>query len=97
MEIGVPAVRFMGLAWMVSIPNLVIASALQGLSLPRPSMILTMLRQAILPVLLAYLLRLTGALPIWLAFVFSELACIPFAMATWKRNWNNLQSLLGGS
>lgn len=97
MEIGVPAVRFMAVAWMVSIPNLVIASTMQGLSMPRPSMILTMLRQAFLPVLLALLLRLTGALPIWLAFVFSELACIPLAMAIWNRNWKDLQSSLGGN
>lgn len=41
MEIGVPAVRFMVVSWIVSIPNLVIASAMQGLSLPRPSTILT--------------------------------------------------------
>ena len=52
--IGLAAVRIMGAAWLISIPNLVVASALQGLSLPRPSMLITMLRQAALPVLLAF-------------------------------------------
>ena len=84
--IGEPAVRIMALARMISIPNLVIASALQGLSLPRPSMLLTMLRQAVLPVLLALVLRSFGKLNIlWLCFVFAEGICIPTAWFFWKR------------
>ena len=89
MAIGIPAVRIMAVAWLVFIPSLVFAAALQGLS---PSMLLTMLRQAILPVLLALLLSRTGWLPsVWLAFVISELVCIPLAMLFWKRNWSSLR------
>ena len=87
MLIGKPAVRLLALAWLISIPNLVVASALQGLSLPTPSMILTMLRQAILPVALALLLRLTGNLSlVWWAFVLAEGICVPLAFVFWQRN-----------
>ena len=92
MAIGIPAVRIMAVAWLVFIPSLVFAAALQGLSIPKPSMLLTMLRQAILPVLLTLLLSRTGWLPsVWLAFVISELVCIPLAMLFWKRNWSPLR------
>lgn len=95
MAIGIPAVRIMAVAWLVFIPSLVFAAALQGLSIPKPSMLLTMLRQAILPVLLALLLSRTGWLPsVWLEFVISELVCIPLAMLFWKRNWSSLRILM---
>ena len=86
MLIGKPAVRLLALAWLISIPNLVVASALQGLSRPVPSMVLTMLRQAILPVLLALALRSFDSLPlIWLAFAAAEALCIPLALILWRR------------
>ena len=84
--IGLPAVRIMGLASLVSIPNLVVASALQGLSRPRPSMFLTMLRQAALPVLLALALSRLGRLNlIWVAFVLAEGIGIPVALSFWRQ------------
>ena len=87
MGIGAPAVRWMALAWLISIPNLVVASSLQGLSLARPSMVLTMLRQAVLPVLLALGLTLLGSLDwVWSAFVIAEALCIPLAIRMWSRN-----------
>lgn len=85
--IGTPAVRIMAFSTLLSIPNLVQAAALQGLSLPRPSMILTMLRQAILPVILAYGLRSFGNVNlIWLAFVLAEAMIIPLAAVLWRRS-----------
>ena len=85
MGIGIPAVRILALAWIISIPNLVIAAALQGLSQPRQSMVLTLLRQAILPVLLALVFRHFGNLNlIWLAFVLAEAIGIPAAMMLWR-------------
>ena len=87
MGIGIPAVRLMALAWLISIPNLVVASALQGLSMPRPSMVLTMLRQAVLPVLLALALSRTGKLmPVWAAFAVSEALCLPLAARFWQQS-----------
>ena len=85
MDIGIPAVRVLALAWAVSIPNLVIAAALQGLSQPRQSMVLTLLRQAIPPVLLALVFKGFGNLNlIWLAFVLAEAIGIPAAMMLWR-------------
>ena len=85
MGIGIPAVRILALAWIISIPNLVIAAALQGLSQPRQSMVLTLLRQAILPVLLALVFRHFSNLNlIWLAFVMAEAIGIPAAMMLWR-------------
>ncbi len=87
MTVGVPAVRILALAWLLSIPNLVVASALQGLSMPAPSMLLTMLRQAVLPVALALLLRAFGSLDVvWTTFILSEAACIPLAARLWQKN-----------
>ncbi|MCM1136736.1 MAG: MATE family efflux transporter [Clostridium sp.] len=86
LEIGAPALRILAVAYFVSIPNLVFAAALQGLSLGTKSMYLTMTRQAILPVLFALVLKGTGVLNfIWLAFVLSELAGIPLAVFLWKK------------
>lgn len=84
--IGRPALRILGAAYLVSIPNLVCAAALQGLSLGGTSMCLTMTRQALLPVVLALVLQLFGNLNlIWAAFVLAELAGVPLAAALWKR------------
>lgn len=95
MSIGIPAVRMLAAAWLISIPSMVFTAAMQGLSLPRPSMILTMLRQAVLPVLLAGLLSLTGWLPsIWISFIVAESACLPLAMGFWQKNWNRLRKSL---
>ena len=88
MGIGRSAVRLMALAWLVSIPNLVVAAGLQGLSLPRPSMLLTMLRQAILPVALSLAVRGLGNLNlVWLAFVAAEALCVPLGLAMWRRSY----------
>ncbi len=87
MRIGIPAVRLLALAWLVSIPNLVTASALQGLSLATPAMVLATLRQAVLPVLLAAVLRTFHQLPlIWLAFILAEGLCLPLSWLLWNRN-----------
>ncbi|MCQ2529579.1 MAG: MATE family efflux transporter [Saccharofermentans sp.] len=87
MEIGVVAVRIFALVWLISIPNLVISSALQGLSRANSSMLITMLRQAILPLLLAYTLSGTGKINlIWGAFVIAEIVMIYPAMLIWNKN-----------
>ena len=92
MSIGIPAVRLMALSWLISIPSLVVAAALQGLSQPTPSMVLTMLRQAILPVALAWLVRGTGRLElVWCAFAAAEAVCVPLALALWRRRERTLR------
>ena len=66
-------------AYFVSIPNLVYAAALQGLSLGTKSMYLTVTRQAVFPVIFALFLRLFGVLDfIWSAFILSPLYPPPY-------------------
>ena len=86
MRIGVPAIRILAVAYLISVTNLVLASALQGLSMGTRSMYLTMLRQAVLPLLFAFFLSRTGELNlVWTAFLLAELIVIPFALALWKK------------
>ena len=86
-SIGIPALRILAVAYLISIPNMVIAAALQGLSLGTRSMYLTMSRQAVLPVALAMLLQGFGNLKlIWACFILAETICIPFAIFLWKRS-----------
>ena len=91
MGIGQPAVRWMALAWLISIPNLVVSSSLQGLSMPRQSMVLTMLRQAILPVVFALALKTMGQLNwVWPAFAVSEIICIPLALRMGNKSLDSI-------
>lgn len=92
LDIGIPALRVLAAAYFVSIPGLVYAAALQGLSLGGVSMWLTMTRQAALPVLLALLLRPFGQLEmIWGAFILAELAGMPMAILLWKRAYRRVR------
>ena len=85
MVIGKSAVRIFAVGWLISIPNLVISSALQGLSKANSSMLLTMLRQAVLPLLFAYVVSGTGHINlIWLAFVIAEIVVIYPAIVIWR-------------
>ena len=82
--------RALALAWLAGIPNLVAAASLQGLSLASSSMVLTMLRQAALPVLLALALRAAGSLSaIWFAFALAEAVCLPLGEWLWRRGFHS--------
>ena len=86
LRLGVPALRILAVSWLVSIPSLVLAAALQGFSLGTHSMILTMTRQAGLPVAFALVLQFFGSLElVWLGFVLAELAGVPLSAILWKR------------
>lgn len=79
LKIGIPALRIMALAWLAGIPALVMSAGLQGLSLGMSSMVVTMSRQALLPLAFAWLLSRT--------FLFAELAGIPLAVRFWKKGY----------
>ncbi len=85
LTIGIPALRILAVAYFVSIPNLVFAAALQGLSLGTKSMYLTMARQAVFPVLFALAFKGFGNLNlIWAAFILAEAVGIPLAVCLWR-------------
>ena len=88
LEIGIPALRVMALAWLAGIPALVMAAGLQGLSLGMSSMAVTMSRQALLPLAFAWLLSRAGNLNLlWCAFLFAELVGIPLAIRFWRKGY----------
>ena len=89
MKIGVPAIRILATAYLISIPSLVLAAALQGLSQGTRSMYITMLRQAMLPLAFAFALSRTKQISlVWTAFIMAELLVIPVALALWKKSFN---------
>lgn len=82
LSLGVPALRLTGLGYFISVYCLVASSSFQAFGKGNYSMVLTMLRQAILPLLLVLLLSRTGKLTLlWLAFPLAELVAVPCAMA----------------
>ncbi len=85
LSIGVTALRILALGYLVSIVGLTISSAFQGLSMGIPSMILTMCRQVILPVVLVTVLARFGNLALlWVAFAAAEAIALPFALFFWQ-------------
>ena len=90
LDIGIPALRIFAVSYFLSIPGMIFAAALQGLSLGTKSMYLTMTRQAILPVVFALILRNFDILNlVWLAFVLAEVIGIPFAIYLWNKLFFN--------
>ncbi len=85
LAIGIPALRILAVSYLVSIPNLVYAAAMQGMSFGTKSMCLTMIRQAILPLLLAFTMQGFGNLSlVWTVFILAELIGMPIAVFLWK-------------
>lgn len=92
LEIGIPALRILAFAWLVAIPALVISAGLQGLSMGIGSMILTMARQAVLPLLFAGIFSRLGNLDLlWTGFIFAEFLGIPLAAWLWKKSSGRIQ------
>ena len=59
-------------------------------------MTLTLLRQALLPVLLAWLLVGTKRLElVWLAFGLAEIICIPLAERMWRGRLRHILNSFG--
>ena len=94
LSIDVTTLRILALGYLVSIVGLTISSAFQGLSMGVPSMILTMCRQVILPVVLVTVLAQFGNLSLlWVAFAAAEAIALPFALFFWQ---NRSRSVLQG-
>lgn len=86
LKIGIPALRILALSWFMSIPGLVLSAGLQGLSMGMSSMIITMTRQAILPLAFTMILKIFGNLEmLWTGFLAAELAGIPLAVFLWRK------------
>lgn len=92
LEIGIPALRILAFAWLVAIPALTISAGLQGLSMGMSSMILTMARQAVLPLLFAGIhSRYDNLNLLWIGFILAECIGIPLAVWFWKKGYRQMQ------
>lgn len=86
LRIGVPALRLIGLSYFLSVFCLAYASLFQALGNGNYSMILTLLRQAILPLGFALLFSQSGnILLVWASFPLAELLGIPCALPLFRR------------
>lgn len=84
--IGVVALRIMAVSYLLSNVCLTFSSAFQGLGMGVQSMLLTLSRQVIMPVLLIAAASWFGELSlIWWAFVLAEALVIPAGMILWKK------------
>ncbi|WP_044914459.1 MATE family efflux transporter [Butyrivibrio sp. WCE2006] len=97
MGIGIVAIRILAIAYLLYIPGTVFAAGLQGLSYGTRSMFITMIRQAILPLIFAYTISQFGNISfVWIAFVIAELLGLPVAVLTWKKSLNDATINLPG-
>ncbi len=84
--IGVTALRIMAVSYLLSNVCLTFSAAFQGLGMGVQSMLLTLSRQVILPVLLIAAVSHLGELSlVWWAFVLAEALVIPGGMILWKK------------
>ena len=86
LAIGVVALRIMAVSYLLSNVCLTFSSAFQGLGMGVQSMLLTLSRQVVMPVLLITAVSWFGELSlIWWAFVLAEALVIPVGMILWKK------------
>ena len=86
LAIGLTALRIMAVSYLLSNVCLTFSSAFQGLGMGVQSMLLTLSRQVVMPVLLITAVSWFGELSlIWWAFVLAEALVIPVGMILWKK------------
>lgn len=86
LAIGVVALRIMAVSYLLSNVCLTFSSAFRGLGMGVRSMLLTLSRQVIMPVLLIAAASGLGELSlIWWSFVLAEALVIPAGMVLWKK------------
>lgn len=85
-EIGIPALRIMSLSLLFGGISIILTSAYQSLGHSRYTLIITLARQAIVPLPIAFLLAQEGTLfLVWMAIPVSEAACMVFAAGLFPR------------
>lgn len=86
LAIGVTALRVMAVSYLLSNVCLTYSAAFQGLGMGVQSMLLTLSRQVVLPIIFIAVLSGFGKLSlIWMAFVLAEAVVIPFGMILWRK------------
>lgn len=94
--IGAAAIRIMAVSYLLSHICLTYSAAFQGLGMGVQSMLLTLARQVVLPIVFVAVLSSTRNLPlIWMAFVLAEAVAIPIGVFLWRKESGKVLKSLG--
>jgi len=94
-SIGIPAIRIMAAAYFLCVIGMIGSTVFQALGKGNYSMYLTFVRQVALPLMLVYLLSLSGNLNlVWLAFVLAEILSAPLTIYLLIRIQRNILNTL---
>lgn len=86
LAMGIPAVRFMAISYMISCVGIIFAAIFQGFGKGTYSMYLTFMRQVILLIpllMLGYWLHKINI--VWLSFAMAEFVAVPFGIFLYKK------------
>lgn len=86
LDIGVVAIRHIGLCFLPAGINVILCAALQALNQSKISLMITIARQLVILIPLSYLLMKTLGLEIgWFAFVITETICLGWAVIAYRK------------
>lgn len=86
LQMGVPAMRILGFAYLISIVSLALSSTFQGFSKGLQAMILTLSRQVILLFIFLTLFKSFNQINlIWFAYILAEVCCLPIGYMMYKK------------
>ncbi|MBO5371450.1 MAG: MATE family efflux transporter [Lachnospiraceae bacterium] len=95
LEIGIPALRILSLSYIFAGFSIICSSLFQGLGKGVYSLVLSVVRQLVVLVPVAYLLSLTGKLEaIWLSFPIAEIAALLIAIFYLKKIMKSLDQMI---
>ena len=93
--IGVPALRILSVSYVFAGISIVGSGVFQGLGKGKYSLLLSVIRQLVVLIPMAYLLSLTGNLTaVWFSFPIAEIVAFVMALFFLKRIMNNLDSMI---
>ena len=84
--IGIPCLRVLSWSFVFAGVSMILCSAFQALGYAGISLVITLLRQLVLPVPLTWVLaRLFGFYLSWYSFVITEILCAGISVLEWQR------------
>jgi len=86
LAMGVPAFRIIIFSLFLCVPGQVICSTFQGLSIPKPASIVSMIRQIVLPLAIIGIATLLGNLTVaWCTYALAEIIVFPLTWFYWVK------------
>ena len=93
--IGVPALRILSVSYVFAGISIVGSGVFQGLGKGKYSLVLSVVRQLVVLIPMAYLLSLTGNLTaVWFSFPIAEIAAFVMALFFLRRVMKNLDGMI---